>query len=296
MTRKEFLEQAAKQVNFQNLEDTRDNALDCFRNKLGITVDVDFLLNFFHENGFKGGSLGFSRSEKKSNDILRITFSCMPWTTCFWEDIGQYVSMVVYINGCTFNHSGTHHIESFYLSENGLFWDEKHSLRFEKEEELFDYLLTIEYDFHPVIPEKTFEMLRHFGWCEGRRVDTTDFERELKKHGIVLSQIQLDAISEFSGLQFLFSRSSWNLEFNSIERMIDDLSCNKLDFRPEVYDFHSKRLIGKNVLEFGWYDMGYFSISEDGKIFLDGDDPRGRNILEFIYAFEIDMPENVSWL
>lgn len=46
MTRREFLEQAAKQMNFQNLEDTRDNALDRIRNKLGITVDVDFLLNF----------------------------------------------------------------------------------------------------------------------------------------------------------------------------------------------------------------------------------------------------------
>lgn len=111
-------------------------------------------------------------------------------------------------------------------------------------------------------------MMRHFGWYEGRHVDISELERELKKHNITLSQKQLDAISEFSGLEFRFSRSSWNLEFNSIERMIDDLSCNKLDFRPEVYDFYSKRLIGKNVLQFGWYDMGIFSISEDGIIFL----------------------------
>lgn len=219
MTRKEFLEQAAKQVNFQNLEDTRENALNRIRNRFGITTDVDFLMDFFHENGFKGGSLGFSRYEKKSNDILRITFSCMPWTTCFWEDIAQYVSMVVYINGCTFNHSGRH-IEEFYLSEDGRFWDKKHNLRFENEDGLFDYLLTVEYDFHPVITERTYEMLRHFGWYEGRRVDTTDFVRELKNHGIILSQIQLDAISEFSGLEFSFSQSSRNQEFLTLEGII----------------------------------------------------------------------------
>ncbi len=296
MTRKEFLEQASKQVNFMNLESNKENHLAHFRKYSQTYADPEFVFNFLYGDGFKGGGLGFSRCEKRSNDILSITFCFMPQSICFWDDINQYVSMVVYINGCTFNHSCVQHIESFYLSEDGRFWDENHKLRFQSEEELFDYLMSVEYDFHPVISEKTYEMMRHFGWYEERRVDTSELERELKKHDITLSQIQLDAISEFSGLEFLFSRSSWNLEFNSIERMIDDLSRNELDFKPEVYDFYSKRLIGKNVLEFGWYDMGYFSISEDGKIFFDGDDPRGRSTLEFIYAFEKNMPVNVRWL
>lgn len=298
MTRKEFLEQAAKQVNFQNLEDTRENALSRIRNRFGITTDVDFLMDFFHENGFKGGSLGFSRYEKKSNDILRITFSCMPWTTCFWEDIAQYVSMVVYINGCTFNHSGRH-IEEFYLSEDGRFWDKKHNLRFENEDGLFDYLLTVEYDFHPVITERTYEMLRHFGWYEGRRVDTTDFERELKNHGIILSQIQLDAISEFSGLEFSFSQSSRNQEFWTLEGIIQLIVGGNPDyFQSEVYDYHDHSiLVGKNVLAIGWDDQGFFSISEDGKIFTSrGYEPVGRTALEYIYNFGEDLSENVRWL
>ena len=302
MTRKEFLKQAAKQVNFQNLEDTRENALNRIRNRFGITADVDFLLDFLYENGFKG-CVGFSRYEKRSNDKLYITIGCIPRTICFWEDIGQYVSVIVYINGCTFNYSCVRHIESFYLSEDGRFWDENHKLRFETEEELFDYLLTVEYDFHPVITERTYEMLRHFGWYEGRRIDTTDFERELKKYGITLSQIQLDAISEFSGLEFSFSQSSRNQEFFSLERIVkmmprNNSGFNTSYFQPEVYDYHDANiLVGRNVLVIGSDDYDYFSISDDGKIFTArGNKPVGRTTLEYIYAFGADLDENVKWL
>lgn len=298
MTREKFLKQAAKQVNFQNLEDTRENTLDCIRNRFNITVDVDFLLNFLLEDGFKG-RVGFSRYEKKSNDILHITIGCMPRSICFWEDIGQYVSMVVYINGCTFNYSCVRHIESFYLSEDGRFWDENHKLRFEIEDELFDYLLTVEYDFHPEITEKTYEMLRHFGWYEGRRVDTTDFERELKKHGITLSQIQLDAISEFSGLTFSFSQSSHNQEFLTTEDIIESIAEGDPDFfQSEVYDYHNHSILaGRNVLIIGWDDQGFFSISDDGRIFTSrGFMPVARTTLEYIYAFGADLDENVKWL
>lgn len=289
MTRKEFLAQAARQVNFLNLKSNKENHLNHFKMYSQINADPKFAFDFIYGDGFNG-DICFTRFENKSDDILDISICCASDYIDFWKDIGQHVCIVAYICNCTCC------IEKIFLSEDGRFWDEHHKLLFTTEEELFDHLITAEFDFHPVITDKTYEMMRHFGWYEGRRVDTSELERELRKHDITLSQIQLDAISEFSGLEFLFSCSDWNLEFNSIERMIDDLSCNKLDFRPEVYDFHSKRLIGKNVLQFGWYDMGYFSISEDGKIFLDGDDPRGRTTLEFIYAFEEDIPENVKWL
>lgn len=68
MTRKEFLEQAAKQVNFQNFNDTEENAIDCIRTKSAITANMDFLLDFF-KNGFNGGYFGFSRYEWKLNMI-----------------------------------------------------------------------------------------------------------------------------------------------------------------------------------------------------------------------------------
>lgn len=64
MTRKEFLEQAAKQVNFQNFNDTRENALDCIRINSAITTNMDFLLDFFFKNGFNGGISDFHDTKK----------------------------------------------------------------------------------------------------------------------------------------------------------------------------------------------------------------------------------------
>lgn len=47
----------------------------------------------------------------------------------------------------------------------------------------------------------------------------------------------------------------------------------------------------------GWYDQGFFSVSDDGKILWDGVDlPMGRNALEYIYSFCEDLPENAVWL
>lgn len=131
--------------------------------------------------------------------------------------------MIVFINGCTY-HGISHHIECFYLSEDGRFWDDHHQLRFQREDELLDYLMKVEYDFHPVISEKTFEIMRHFGWYEGRHTNTTEFDKELKKYKIVLSQTQLDTISEFSGIEFSFSSHSFDNEFLSLEGIIELLA------------------------------------------------------------------------
>lgn len=134
---------------------------------------IFYWISFLKTVCFNGGHLGFSRYEKKSNDILRISFCLDPQNIFFWKDINQYVAMIVLINGCTY-HGISHHIECFYLSEDGRFWDDHHQLRFQREDELFDYLMKVEYDFHPVISEKTFEIMRHFGWYEGRHTNTTE--------------------------------------------------------------------------------------------------------------------------
>lgn len=289
MTRKEFLEQASKQVNFMNLKSNKENHIDHFRKYSQTYADPEFVFDFLYGDGFNG-DIVFERFENKSDDISCVSICCASDYIDFWEDIRQHVCRVAYIRNCTCC------IEIFYLSEDGRFWDENHKLRFEKEEELFDYLLMAEFDFHPVITEKTYDVLRHFGWYEGRRVDTSELERELKKRGITLSQIQLDAISEFSGLTFSFSDWNANREFYSIEQMLDDLSHNQLSFEPEVYEFYSKRLIGKNVLEFGTDDQNSFSISDDGKVFSEGVDPVGRTVLEYIYSFCEDLNDNVKWL
>lgn len=289
MTRREFLEQAAKEVNFLNLKSNREDYLEHFREYSKFNANPKFVFDFLYGDGFNG-DIKFTRFEKKSDDILHISICCASDHIDFWEDIGQHVCIVAYIRNCTCC------IEKFYLSEDGRFWDEHHKQRFETENELFDYLLVVEYDFHPVITEKTYEMLRYFGWYEGRCVDTSEFEREIKKYKITLSKVQLDVMREFSGLTFNFSICDWNQEFYTFEEMIERIRGNDLDFETEVYDFHSKRLIGKNVFEFGSDDQNFFSIAEDGKIFRSGVYPIGRTVLEYIYAFGDRLPKNVRWL
>lgn len=289
MTREEFISRAANQVHFYNVEDRGGKELFDHLCEKCNGANMDFLFNFLYKNGFKG-SIMFLRYENRSDDRLCIRICGSERKTFFWADINQYVSLIATISNYTCK------VEEFYISQDGRFWDEYHKLRFQNEEELFDYLMTVEYDFHPVISEKTFEMLHHFGWYEGRRVDTSEFEQELKKRNITLSQIQLDAIREFSGLSFLFSRQQDRQEFYSLDYMIEMLNDNDLHFESEIYDFDHKNLVGKNVLEIGTNDMQYFSISLDGKIFIEGDKPVSRTVLEYIYSFCEHLPENVAWL
>lgn len=287
MTRKEFLEQAAHQAYFNNVEDIRGSKLlDRLRQKCN-GANMDFLFNFLYKNGFKG-SVYFSRYEKISDDKLKIDISGNQWKTGFWEDIGQYASQVAVIRNCAFT------IEEFYISQDGRFWDGDHKLRFEREEDLFDYLMTIEYDYHPVISEKTYEMLRHFGWYEGRRVDTSELEKELKNHNIILSQIQLDVIREFGGLEFSFSCCSDDQEFYTPEEMIERINNDDLDFDPAIYDI-KRNILGKNALEIGSTDVPSFSIDEDGKIFVGGV-LFARTALEYIHWFCEHLGKNVDWL
>ena len=151
MTRKEFLEQAAKQNYFYNADGNQawEHMLNRIQGEFHNNINVDFLYDFLFRSGFNG-SIAVWRYEKKSDNELYFYMGCDPEHFCFWDNIGQYVSKVVFTGsyGCV--------IERFYLSEDGRFWDENHKLMFETEEELFDYLLTVEYDFHPVITERTY--------------------------------------------------------------------------------------------------------------------------------------------
>lgn len=286
MTRKEFLEYAVKQQNFNNRE-LAQYSIEKIREKLG--NNSDFIFNFLFRDGFNG-DLSIERLEKNGLDWLHIVISSRSHETFYWEDIGQIVAAVVGI--AVYNCLA----EKIYLSQDGRFWDENHQLKFEKEEELFDYLTTIEYDQNSIISEKTYEMLRHFGWYKNRCVDTTELEKELKSHEIFLSQIQLDAIKGFGGLVFKFSRQHDYQEFYSPDYLIEKLRKDDLLFTRDAYNWNQTRLLGRNVLEFGTNDMQILSISESGQIFVDGLSPFCRNTLEYIHHVCQNLDDNVKWL
>ncbi len=264
MTRKEFLEFASKQNSFSTNKELAQYSIEKIKEKLG--NHSNFICDFLFRDGFDG-ELYITRLENNGLDWLYIVISARINKIFFWEDIGQYVAAVVSIS--IYNCQA----EEIYLSQDRRFWDENHKLKFKTEEELFDYLMTVKYDQHPSISEKTYEMLRHFGWYEGRRVDTTGFEKELKKRGIILSQIQLDSIREFGGLEFSFSRQNDYHKFYSPKDMIRKLHNNDLQFTCDAYNWNQTQLLGRNVLEFGTNAMQILSISESGQIFADGISP-----------------------
>lgn len=285
MTRKEFLEYAAKQQSCNHRE-LSQYSIENIRKKLSSS---DFIFDFLFRGGFKG-DLSIVRLEDNGFDWLHIVISARSNETFYWEDIGQFVAVVVSI--AIYNCQA----ERIFLSQDGRFWDEKHKIKFETEEELFDYLATVKYDQHLFISEKTYEMLRHFGWHNGRCVDTTELEKELESHEIILSQIQLDAIREFGGLEFSFSQQHDYQIFYSPIYMIEKLHNDDLQFVRDAYNWNQTQLLGKNVLEFGSNDMQFLSISERGQIFLDGFQPFCRNTLEYIHHVCQKLGDDVAWL
>lgn len=122
---------------------------------------IDFFLTI--------GGLTFKRSEKKSHDVL--TFD-LHWirTVEFWSDIGCVVNGTGSVRNC----SGK--IEHLFISENGHFYNQYHKLIAEDIAGFAEYVTTVEYDFHTEIKQRTYDMLRFFGWYEGRHIDTTAFE------------------------------------------------------------------------------------------------------------------------
>lgn len=170
--------------------------------------DMNKIIDFF----LMIGGLTFKRSEKKSHDVL--TFG-LNWvrTVEFWSDVDCVVNAIGDVENCAGR------IECFFISEQGRFYNQDHKLIAENMDQFAEYITTVEYDYHPKTTQRTYDMLRFFGWYEGRHIDTTAFEQELNRRGIKLSKEQLDFFAEFSGLDFNFDSDCWY--FYSLEQILE---------------------------------------------------------------------------
>lgn len=164
-------------------------------------------------------SLYMRRPEVNSDDVLEISIGAAVSSVCFWEDIGKAVCYIGYIGGC----AGI--IHTLYISEDGKFYDHKHKILAENEEEFLDYLLTVEFDFHPIIGNPVIEVLKEAGWYEGRSVDVSKFAEEFERRCFRLTDAQLDFLREFSGLNLDYE--SEILRFFSLDRIAKDYFSGK---------------------------------------------------------------------
>lgn len=153
-------------------------------------------------------------------------------------------------------------------------------------------MLTVEYDFHPIIKESVYNVLREAGWYKGRCVDITTLCNELNRWNIILSNEQLDFIKEFSGITVnLDSERYW---FLSPEEILKNIAMHKSENDIGSYEFkHSEHLIRVvDTMDFSYY------IDSKGILKVRGI-PNGRTTMECInhlvknsygWLFDIDEP------
>ena len=243
-----------------------------YPDKFDMKKIIDFFLTI--------GGLTFKRSEKSSHDVL--TFG-LNWvrTVEFWSDIDCVVNAIGDVENCAGR------IECFFISEQGRFYNQNHKLIAENEEGFLDYISTVEYDYHPETTQRTYNMLRYFGWYEGRHIDTTAFEQELNRRGIELSKKQLDFFGEFSGLYFSFDSDCWY--FDSLEEIL-----TKDKYYVEQSSNNDKNQY--KIIYCGGTMGGPLAVDPNGIINCFWGIPQGRTTMECINSLCEGVSEDCKWI
>ena len=189
MTKEEFL----NKIELQNTIESRPFNKEEIAKKLDdkmILKNRDVIFNFFE----KYDPIYFRRIEKKSGDTIIIRMIPMGYTGQYWEELDIKVMEI----GEILNVAGT--IEIFYMSEEGLFYNQDQKLIFDNEDDFLNYLLTVEYDYHPVIADITYSRLKDASWYEGRKIDISKLVDDCAENEVILSQKQIEFIEEFGGI------------------------------------------------------------------------------------------------
>ena len=280
MTNQEFVERiyaSAKSVSYHNHKPySADEIVAEIRNIYSGNINTSKIVKCF----LIIGDMIFERIEKRSND--KLTFSlhwCYPVE--FWSDIGCVVNGTGSVENCAGR------IEKFHVSEQGKFYNQYHKLIAESIEDFAEYVTTVEYDYHPEITKRTYDMLRFFGWYEGRHIDTTAFEQEMNRRGIELSKEQLDFFAEFSGLYFSFSSDVWS--FDSLEEIL-----TKDKYYVEQSSNNDKNQY--KIIYCGGTMGGPLAVDPNGIINCFWGIPQGRTTMECINHLCEGVSKDCEWI
>ncbi len=280
MTRQEFLDYASGQPLFDvyhklySESNLTHKVSQHYRNGSNPQKIIDYFMGI--------GDVAFERIEEISKDILRISLLYSAGSNYYWNDIDCAVQYV----GTTSNCAGT--IEVFYMSEQGKFYNQDHKMISENEEDFFDYLVTVEYDFHPEIPNRTYHILRHFDWSEDRHIDTSEFEQKMKKRGVEFTKAQLDFLSEFSDLYVSLPGVNWN--FSSLNDILEHYTS------MPVNPGKQSKVVTEHAFACGFDDGGALYLTADGLIATSQNNPLGRTTMECINHLCNYSRENEPWL
>lgn len=226
----------------------------------------------------------FSRVETSSKDLLSIVISPSAAPGELRRFSGNSdVIRVAYIR----NVSGS--IKSIFMRQDGLFVDQDGAQIAESTDDLLQYLLSVEFDYHAPIMPQTLSILKEAGWFESRKTDISSLIRKYQKEGIELSESQISFMKEFGGIKGKdannedfeicvdpkFSRFRKRKPFDSKD--LTSYSPLNVVGNKENVDFLLAGSMGNNMVNF-W-------ISTDGRLFADQGVQMGRSIMEGLQLF-----------
>ncbi|MCM1167189.1 MAG: hypothetical protein NC299_15980 [Lachnospiraceae bacterium] len=307
MTTKEFFDFASKQLYFKDCTATAGSSrekLDRILHELcPVPFNSSIILDFLCDIDCRS----FYRAEKSSGDILLFNMGLLDLTylaksllyfdnpidgVSYWSDIGSVAACCAEIKNC----SGV--IEYIFITEDGRFYNDKHCLKANFWEELFDYFASVEYNYRRPIHTRTYEYLSAAGWPRKNAVDLSDLYKTFCDNGIILTEKQLDFIREFSGFRLSFTNSSEKIKSVSSVFRIDFLSVERLISEDPQYDkeIHRPGYVNRNVIRVGelFCDM-YFYLNSEVILLDDRYYPMGHTVMECIDHLFDYVPAN-TWL
>ena len=147
------------------------------------------------------GNFYIDRYEHESGDRLRFYFRPCYKPNVYWSEFDQYAVFIgTIINSDCKLYNDNLTIESAYLLNDGCYYNQSKKKIAGSIEELFDYFMKVEYDYHAPISPKTYERLKNGGWYKGRKVDISGLLAECEENGITLTDKQIAFLEEFSGI------------------------------------------------------------------------------------------------
>lgn len=281
MTIEEFFDFASRQVTSEFTSST----------KFG-RDEMDSMLHRYYKGSFNSAkmldhlcvfdSFFLKRLEKMSGDTLFFHFGYVPSVyfkdpvpagAFYWKDINSVTVICVTIENC----SGT--IEHIYISEDGKFYNDEHKLIAETENELLDYIASVEYDFHPTINERTYYLLKKAGWHQGRKINISKGLEKLASRNIKLTAAQQDFLREFGGLYFGFEDNNYDIQIWTVEQLTEE---DEVLFEEE------------NIITVGMKMSDTFGLDPNGILYESGS-LLGRTMLEGINHLLNKVPVHYKW-
>ena len=150
------------------------------------------------------GSFNFSKQESRSGDVIEFYSRPLRFYNPYSDEFSERFAFIGGYRNCSCSFCGrqeTFFIEAFYMDSAGSIFNQHKALIAENLNDFWNYIIEKEYDFHPVISDNVYNVLKQAGWYEGRQGDIDPLLEECMEDDVFPTDIQIDFIREFGGIR-----------------------------------------------------------------------------------------------